>query len=142
MSDRLDTVLRVRRIQEQQRQADAVAASDEERRARRDLARAAQERLSWAFPSGAGFDAASLRHHQLATIALHDAEAAAQLHVDTAVDERAAADEAFTEARTATKSVEQLAERRAVAAAAAAAAHAQAAADELALLTLSRKDDR
>lgn len=138
MAGRLGSVLRVRRIQEQQARAQAVRAEAEVRAAEHAVDEAARQRLAWAVPRGVPLDAVRLRAVQLQTLALHDAEAAALAEVAAASFRRDRTTERWTASRTALRSVERLDAHRTAMLAADAAARQQAAADELALLRRGR----
>ena len=140
MAGRLRSVLRVRRVQEQQAVAEVARAEAEVREAERLAEEATRRRLAWAVPRGMPLDRAGLRASQLQTLALHDGEAAALADVAAASHRRERAREQWTSARRALRSVERLEEHRRAIAVAHAAAQAQAVADELALQR--REDDR
>ena len=140
MAGRLGSVLRVRRVQERQAVAEVARAEAEVRRAEQEAEEAARRRLAWTVPSGVPLDAVRLRSCQLQVLALHDGEAAALAEVAAAGHRRDRAQQRWTAARTALRSVERLDEHRRAVDAAHAAARSQAAADELALLRRRREE--
>lgn len=134
MTGRLDSLLRVRGIEERQRAADVAAAEHSRALAARAAEEARARARSWHAPVGHTTGPDGLVRARLHGLALHDLAETAQDRTVAAMAARDGAHEAWSSARIRLRSVERLAEARAERERVEAGRREQAAADELALL--------